>query len=344
MDAALLAQAENLLELDRDAQARDVVTRLLAQEPDHPRALCLLARACLGTHDAAGAVRAAQAAARVAPHDDWPLRLEALAYSRLGDHAAARQAALRAVEVSPDDWRPHVVFAQVGLPVRSLECEPAARTAVRLDPTNPDCHEVLGDVLLDRGRTREAAAAYRQALHLDPQHAGSRHGMALVHARRRNIGRAAAGFAAAAAADPDDRMAAHNLVVMGTRALQVVHLITWIAMVTGGRAALDTGRGVYAVVGFLAAALALGAFVVVLWWGARPNTWRLARSVLRRQRSLAVWFALLVLTLLLLGLGAVVPPGARAMVLGAATGTLFAATLVVVAMIVGARFGRRRRA
>lgn len=342
MDAALLAQAENLLELDRDAQARDVVVRLLAQEPDHPQALCLLARACLGTHDAAGAVRASLAAARHAPHDDWPLRLAALAYSRLGDHAAARQAAARAVELSPDDWRPHVVFAQVGLPVRSLECEPAARTAVRLDPTNPDCHEVLGDVLLDRGRTREAADAYRQALHLDPQHAGSKHGMALVHARRRNIGRAAAGFAAAAAADPDDTMAAHNLVVMGTKALQVVHCIIWIAMLTGGRAAVDTGRAVYALIGFLAAALALGAFVAVLWWGARPNTWRLARTVLRRERTLAVWFGLLVLTLLLLGAGAVVPAGARGPVLDTATGTLFGATVVVLLMIVFVRFRRRR--
>jgi Flp pilus assembly protein TadD len=341
MDATDLERARTLVALDRDEQARVLLARLLADDPHNVQGLCLLAQACLGTKDYPAALRAASAAARAAPEEEWAYRLAALALARLARVSEARGQADIAVRLDPGNWRTHLVRPQIDLIADAVSAvtEAAARQAVRLGPTESHCHRTLGSVLLEQGRPAEAATALREALRLDPQDAAARNDLARVHIRRRNLGRAAADFAAAAALDPADRVAARNLVVVGAKALRVVHLILWVVLISAGRVAADesSDNRAAAGIGFGVAALSLIAFGIVLWRGARPRTWRLIRIILRRDRYLAGWAGCLAVAFVFLGAAAAAPRSAAAGLVG----VCFVALLVGV--ILSWVRGRRRR-
>lgn len=317
-----------LLELDRDAEARELVAALLVDDPDDPALLCMLAQSCLGTDDADAAATVTAKAIALEPSGEWALRLGAIAQLRLGKHDDARRLIARAVEADPGNWRTHYVQAQVGVLYDAVDGEAAAREAITLDPTNADCHEVLGDVLLARGRSADAGGAYRRALRLDPDHAGARHGLALVHSRRGDFGRAAAGFADAAAADPADWEAAANLVTTGARVIALVHWTVWYALGSAGFVTLDSGNRDWAVAGLTAvvAVLAVGAFS--FWRGTRPRTMRLVGLIGRRDRRLAAQAGLLALSVLLFAGAAFGPPGLTAPLIGLSIFAIFVGAFV----------------
>lgn len=332
MDAADLARARNLVALDKDAQARDLLARVLAEDPENAEALCLMAQSCLGLRDKLGAVRAARAACRADPESEWACRLLALALARNRRADEAVWAATRAVQLEPGSWRTHVVRAEVDTILRAVTptTESAAREAVRLAPHEAECHRQLGVVLLERKRYREARAALSEALRLDPQDAAARNDLARIDVRKRwNVGRAAAGFAAAAALDPTEQVAAHNLTVAGATGLRVVHLILAADLFTLGRAASQhNGNRALAGAAFAAAAVALTAFGFLVWRGARPRTLHLLAVVLRRDRMLAAWFILLVATLVCVGVATVVPAHDIVGTMACAYVTLFTGVLV----------------
>jgi hypothetical protein len=312
MRADEVERAQLLVELDRDAEARALITTLLADAPDDPQLLALLAQACLGTHDYDAARRAALAAVRSAPDSEWPLRLLALAEARAGAPARAVAAADRATAVDPHNWLTHLARVQVDLigGVGTVDGEAAARAAVRIAPTESEAHRALGNIVLLRRPRRgavEAEAALTEALRLQPDSAPAHNDLARVHLRRRRrLGRAVAGFARAAALEPNDDIAAGNLQVAGARALGVVHLVLWLTLFTTGFALDGTrwGGRAESVVAVAVDTVLLVGFGLLFWRGTRPRTVRLARLILRRDRFLAAWAGFLALSFGLLAASA----------------------------------------
>lgn len=332
MDTADLQRARQLVALDRDAQARELLARFLADDPENPQGLCLMAQACLGVGDKQAAIAAASAACRSAPDDEWAHRLLALALARSNRYDEAWQVADRAIRLDPGSWRTHLVRAQVDAITDRITAgtESAARTAVRLAPHESECHRMLGNVLLAQGRQAQAEAALREALRLDPQSAPARNDLARVHIRRRDLGRAAAGFADAAALNPADQVAAGNLVVVGAKALRVVHLIMWVVLIVVGRLVAEThgSHRAEVAIGFGVSAAALAAFAVLIWRGARPRTVRLIRIILSRDRLLAGWAGCLVVAFVMFGVAAAAPGAATTPALGVSLGALFIGILL----------------
>ena len=326
-----------LLELDRDAEARELVATLLADDPDDPALLCMLAQSCLGTNDTEAATRAAAKAIALAPDDEWALRLGALAALRRDDFEHASLLTARAVEADPGNWRTHYVRAQVGVLYDRVDGEAAARQATALEPDNADCHEVLGDVLLARGRSIDAGEAYREALRLDPDHAGARHGLALVHSRRGNFGRAVAGFADAAAANPNDHEAAANLVTTGARIIAIVHWTVWYALGGAGFLTLDRRNRDWAVAGLGAVVVVLAVGALSFWAGTRPRTLRFVQLIGHRDRHLAGQAALLVLSIVLFAAAAFGPPDATEILIALSIVAILAGAVV---QSMGLRHGR----
>jgi Flp pilus assembly protein TadD len=302
-------EAQMLIELERPEQAREVLHALLHSDPDNPMALCLLAQACLGVGDTEGALHAAGAAVRVAPGEEWALRLCALALARRHRSDEARFYADSAVRTDPMNWRTHVVRAQVDLAANAVTpiTIAAAQEAVRLGPHEPQTHRALGNAYLAAKQRTQAEAQLREALRLAPDDAAIRNDLARVHVQRRRLGQAAIGFADAARLDPTDQVAARNLTVVAAKALRVVHLILWAVLFTAGGAASNSRSRTVAAVGWAVAAAALLVFGYVLRRGGGAQTLHLLRVVLRRDRLLLLWFGCLVASFVLLGVAVIAP-------------------------------------
>lgn len=312
-DRTACGRARTLLDLGRPNEARDVLASVVAQDPHDAEALGLLARACLEMDDLSAALSSAEAAVQAEPDNDWAYRLLALALARLDRYNSARRAADAALRLAPDNWRSHVVRAEVDVACRCAgpETVAAARTAVRLAPTEAGAHRVLSTSLIATGQLREAEAAAREALRLDPSDAAAHNELARVHLRRRrHLGRAAFGFASAAALDPQDDVAIRNLVAVGARTLRVVHTIVLVAWWVAANRDLPNARDHQRLIASIAAATAAGAliaFAVVFWRGARPRTVRLLRVVFRRDRLLAAWLGCLVVAFVMLAAAPLAP-------------------------------------
>jgi tetratricopeptide (TPR) repeat protein len=168
---ARLARAEALLEVRRFEAARREVTALLAEQPHHAEALCLLARTHQGENDFAATRDAARLAVEADPGFPDAHVLLAFALVALEDPAAGRASALEAVRLQPEDWRGHTALAAaewgLGHPRRALR---TAAHAVHLDPQQPGAHFIRGLLFDQIGWNRKARASYRRTLALDPGH------------------------------------------------------------------------------------------------------------------------------------------------------------------------------
>ena len=297
MTAPAVARARMLLELDRDAEARTLLTALVAQDPDDPHLLCLLAQSCLGVGDAAAALTAAQRAVQLAPDDEWPYRLLSIALARRRAMQPAREAAATAVRLAPDEWQVHVNRAHVD----ALTCRvdqsthEAAWRAVLLAPHEAETHAALGSVLLELRRMPEAEQALREALRLNPQHYSALNDLARIDLRRHRLGRAARGFADAAALSPDDQAAARNLHVVLAQLLRRMHWVLIVAVLAVGAAATHHGSTsrVVRLVLWVATVVVAGVVLAAGRVGSRRRTRRVLGVVLRRDRLLALWAGLL---------------------------------------------------
>src|SRR4051812_21356939 len=226
--AARSDQIELLCEAERWAQARPLVSLLLAGQPENELAWCLLAQCELGLGRYDQALAAAGQAAALAPDHEWPHRLVSFAASQLGRPGPAVRAAREAVRLEPEMWQTQVrLAAAVGRlgagphrwnrRSRSSRAEAglAADRALALAPEEPQVQLIYGLVAATAGRRAVAEQAYRTALHLDPQHSGARHLLASLRLQHRGgpggLAEAATGFAAALSADPTAQMSRQSL-------------------------------------------------------------------------------------------------------------------------------------
>lgn len=180
-----LGRAEQLLDLNRPAQAEEVLRAFLLDEPESAPALRLLTLALLEDRERdSDALRAADRAVVVDPDDEQGHRLRSIALLRVDRVPEAVASAREAVRRDPQMWQTHYCL---GLALRSgrlprsrdaLEC---ANQAVRLAPHQSQPHNLAGLCLDDLGLHDEARRAFEEALALDPTSATALNNLAATH-------------------------------------------------------------------------------------------------------------------------------------------------------------------
>jgi tetratricopeptide (TPR) repeat protein len=219
-----LERARVMLDLKRYDQAASLLARIVAGDPDHARAWCMLAAAQLGNHQYQEALAAASRAIVIAPSDDWPYRQVSLAQLHLGHHTASVNAATEACRLAPNEWRSHLCLAQAELAKKEDfdAAERAADNARRLTPNEPDVYFVSGKIGLARGKLRSAREYQERALALDPAHSGAQNELGRISLHRAGMAQAARHFIQAARSAPRVGIYSRNVEIVVGRVLNLV--------------------------------------------------------------------------------------------------------------------------
>jgi tetratricopeptide (TPR) repeat protein len=206
-----LKRAQQLYDLGRAAQARQVTASVLAARPNSPAALRLLARCHMALGEHRVAVRVARAAVAADPGSEHGFRILSGALRRVKNHREAAAAAEEAVRLAPQQWQGYVMLAQALYRVSHRRSLAAAEEARRLAPEIAETHYLCGVALRALHRGEEARAAYLRALEIDPQHMQSLNGLALLDQGRWRLSSAERGFRGALSADPQHQAPQGNL-------------------------------------------------------------------------------------------------------------------------------------
>jgi tetratricopeptide (TPR) repeat protein len=190
-EAALLERAQHLCGLYRFPDAATVLSQILAMQPRHAHAWCLMARAQLGQDRPRAALQAARAAASLADDQEWPRRLESMALVHLGRDEEAADAAEDAVRLAPNRWYGYAQLAHAlsHLTPRLADARAAADRGLVLGPHEAGAHIASGAVAVADGRRTDAIAAFTAALDIDPQNSVAHAELAVLRASRRRLGR-----------------------------------------------------------------------------------------------------------------------------------------------------------
>lgn len=172
-----LKRAALLLEAQRATEAREMLAKALAAEPDNPQALALLAHACSRLGEPEEQARAAGRLIAVAPESAEGHRYYSLAVRSLGRHDEALRHGRRAVELSPHRCCAHLALAwalatKPGRRGRRETLSAASQAASRAGELSGGCwdaHYAQAVVALRRGRAYEAEQSLRAALRLEPE-------------------------------------------------------------------------------------------------------------------------------------------------------------------------------
>lgn len=124
-----------------------------------------------------------------------------------GDHRRELEEAItrHRIEKYPNDFSAHLNLGAVLL--SRLQTQAAIselETAVRLDPSRPEGHDMLGSGFESVGRTIEAVAQFREALRVSPDYINARYNLANALAREGHFAEAVAEFKLVLDAFPDN--------------------------------------------------------------------------------------------------------------------------------------------
>ena len=199
-----------LLDIGRHADAADAARVGLTGDPQSATLHHLLAQALSGLEDVPAALHHARAAVSLEPESADALELLALTLAEAGEDAQAREAAVRAVHLAPDEWLSHALYAHVllvgnGGRAALDEAERAARRAIELGPHEPAPHVCFGIVRWRRDDVAMAEQAFQHALTLDPSDADAQRNLALLHLSWRDFDTGAQTLTRALASNPQDQ-------------------------------------------------------------------------------------------------------------------------------------------
>ncbi|MEO6713528.1 MAG: tetratricopeptide repeat protein [Mycobacteriales bacterium] len=169
-----LQRAEALCDLRRFGEARALLQRIVAADPDNDYAWCLISRTCYELDDYADGVAAANSALRIDPEEEWAHRLASLNLALLGDHRGAVEAANNAVRAAPHQWQTHAQMARA-LAFAGWDHATAAAAAwraVELDPNATGAHLAVAIAARLRGDVPTARQACAKVLAIDPENIG----------------------------------------------------------------------------------------------------------------------------------------------------------------------------
>jgi tetratricopeptide (TPR) repeat protein len=259
-----LARADNLLDLNRPDQARELAAGVLADDPGSGPALGVLSRAHQALNQHKEALVAARACVAAAPEDPHHHLVLVDAYRGAQEFSAAVLAAQEAVRLAPYSWTGHYALALAlldGARPRTRDAYEVALHTLSLAPNSPAVHNLLGMCLADLQQPEHARRAYEQALALDPHNANALNNLALLDLERGHFRRAAAGLRSAVRLDPQHQGFQANFEVMVMRlcgraliGLAAVLLLVAVQLDAGSPWPLRMSTGVIAaaIVGVLA--------------------------------------------------------------------------------------------
>ena len=333
-----LARAKQLVELEQDDRAMEILTRLLAHHPEHEGCTRkVLALAHMRADRTDEAVASARAAVRLLPQDPVAHRILGQTLACQGDEAAAEHSLRACLALDPRNADAHFLMAGMwATPARHEEALAHAREAVRLDPNEPMYHLILGHALEDRDPAG-AEAALREALRLDPACGQARFRLALVRSGRGDHDGAAHDIAAFAAQNPGSRTTRMAVDLFITRCILVVLVTTALCLVLA-LVALGLVRlaGLPATIADLLLVLATAPVVISACRRVRaqldafPNGGgQIVGAFLRRRRLIALSLALLAASWAGLAIGAVL------LVMGSGAALGWAAAGGLIAVVIG---------
>ena len=114
-DQSAIARARSLLELRRYDEAIQILGPLVAQRPDDPEPLFLVARAMSGAGRSREAIASAERACALTPESSYAHRLRAEILLELKRVRPALLAAKRSVELDPVDAASHWALARAAV-------------------------------------------------------------------------------------------------------------------------------------------------------------------------------------------------------------------------------------
>ncbi|CAB4947319.1 unannotated protein [freshwater metagenome] len=179
-DAAERAAA--LSDVGRHADAEALLRRALATDPEDAGLQAALAHVLLALGRSTEALEHAERTIALAPEVGYGHALRSIALGTdLRRRREAVDAAREAVRLDPEDPSCHQILAVACLRSRWWpEALDAADRAIALDPEDADAHGVRGAALMGSGRPAEAEDAYREALRLAPEDGDALHDLGLA--------------------------------------------------------------------------------------------------------------------------------------------------------------------
>jgi tetratricopeptide (TPR) repeat protein len=170
-DAAVVAtlRARALLDLERNQEAAETARQALAEEPDDPEILMLLALAEWKLDNHAEAERAVLAALELTPDEPALLCVYAHVVASAGQLDKAERLAERAASVDPENAYVARTRAEIAyLQGRDADVQRHGHDALALEADDPQTHAILGATDAERGRARLAERHLRTSAELDP--------------------------------------------------------------------------------------------------------------------------------------------------------------------------------
>jgi tetratricopeptide (TPR) repeat protein len=207
------ARIDQLLDARRYPAALELLGTALAQQPDDPDLLCQLSRAHFGLNQWQPALTAARAALVGGGHQPEPWIHASYALQQLLREDEAIRHARHAVEIGWDAWQTHVALAMVAarVPAAAGMARAAALKAVELAPDEPYTHFCVGWTAEQVKDRATAERAYRQVLALEPDHTMAHNQLGELYQERGEYAAAAERFLASAASDPRSGSGRDNL-------------------------------------------------------------------------------------------------------------------------------------
>ena len=202
--SAHLERGRLLLERDRHELAERELRMALAEDPENPFALCLLARAVCELGRVDEATDLAQQAVGAAPDFPFAHQILALVLSEQKRYREALDAIDTAIRLEPEDETLWAVKAHafIGLK-RWKDALQAVESGLEIDAEHEACTHLRGICLQQLGRTDEAAEAAEDALELDPDSGVAHANRGWVYLRQRDHRRAEQHFREALRLDPE---------------------------------------------------------------------------------------------------------------------------------------------
>jgi Flp pilus assembly protein TadD len=199
-----------LLDLGRHDDAAAAARDGLARDPESATLHQLLAQALIGLEDVSAALHHARAAAALVPESADALVLLAGTLAEVGEGEEARDAAIRAIHLAPDEWPSHAAYAHAllfGIRGRAVlgEADRAARRAIELGPHEPAAHVVFGIVRWRQDDLATAEEAFRHALTLDPGDADAQRNLASLQISQHDFATGSRTLTGGLASNPQDR-------------------------------------------------------------------------------------------------------------------------------------------
>lgn len=262
-------RASTLIDVRRYDEAIGLLTRHLGQEPGDWRALCLLGQAQVAMDRDAEALVAAQRAAALAPNQEWPFRLQALALLGLGKARQAVPLAERSVAYGLGLWQP--LHTLTGAYLAAGMKGKARGTSAQLLAVAPnEALAVLRAAEVCRAvkDTARARALTDRALALDPTSAVVHNDRAVALLQTRRHTEALQGFSTAASLDPRMSVAPRNFKAVIHHTLNRATWIAWVFAYVIGRGVADavdqTDKGGSLLARLMCLSVAIGLPLVML--------------------------------------------------------------------------------